>query len=84
MEEWLGVDSIGYLSAEGLVSSTIGLQPHEMRDSANNSGFCRACFTGDYPVPITSCLEKVHVSCCMRVRACVHACVYIEVGPARG
>eukprot|EP00802_Teleaulax_amphioxeia_P012857 Tamp_12902.p1 GENE.Tamp_12902~~Tamp_12902.p1 ORF type:complete len:566 (+),score=87.07 Tamp_12902:64-1698(+) len=54
MAQWLGVTSIGYLSAEGLVSSTLGVQPGEEEGRAgNNSGFCRACFTGDYPVPVT-------------------------------
>jgi len=45
MADWLGVKSIGYLSPEGLVSSTTG------KEFGPNHGFCRACFTGIYPVP---------------------------------
>jgi amidophosphoribosyltransferase len=37
---YLGVDSLGYLSVDGLLAST-GLPPQD---------FCVACFTGDYPV----------------------------------
>ena len=41
---FLEVDSLGYLSVEGLLEST-GLTPGD---------FCVACFTGDYPVGFTS------------------------------
>jgi amidophosphoribosyltransferase len=37
---YLDVDSLGYLSVEGLLGST-GLRPQD---------FCVACFTGEYPV----------------------------------
>lgn len=49
--ESLGVDSLHYLSAEGLV--------HAVKE-ANDSGFdyCTACFTGKYPVPVTVGVEK--------------------------
>jgi amidophosphoribosyltransferase len=40
IRQYLGVDSLGYLSVEGLLEST-GLPPED---------FCVACFTGDYPV----------------------------------
>ncbi len=42
---WLGVDSLAYLSAEGLMQA--------VRD-ANKSdlGYCTACFTENYPVPV--------------------------------
>ena len=40
IRDYLGVDSLGYLSIEGL-----------MRAAARTGvAFCRACFTGDYPV----------------------------------
>lgn len=45
---WIGADSLGYLSIEGLIAS-VGL-PREM--------FCLACFTGNYPVPIQLELDK--------------------------
>ena len=37
--EYLRVDSLAYLSVEGLMASV-----------KTNSGFCQACFTGKYPV----------------------------------
>jgi amidophosphoribosyltransferase len=41
IRQFLEVDSLGYMSVEGLLAST-GLPPGD---------FCVACFTGDYPVP---------------------------------
>ena len=46
--EWIGADSLGYLSIDGLIKA-IDL-PKEM--------FCLACFTGDYPVPIQLEMDK--------------------------
>jgi len=46
---YLEVDSLAYLSVEGLLEST-GLPPGD---------FCVACFTGDYPVGFTSTPEKL-------------------------
>ncbi|RJQ53028.1 MAG: amidophosphoribosyltransferase [Actinobacteria bacterium] len=40
--EFIGVDSLRYLSFEGLVSST----------NRSYGEFCLACFDGDYPIPI--------------------------------
>jgi amidophosphoribosyltransferase len=53
IRDFLELDSLGYLSTEGLVEAT-GLP---------ESGFCLACFSGDYPVqpaPASSkfCLEQ--------------------------
>ena len=51
MEEirnYLGADSIGYLSVESMARATG--QPE--------SKFCLACFTGDYPVPVDPSLDK--------------------------
>jgi len=42
IKEYVGADSLGYLSLEGMVTST----------GAEGSGFCRACFDGDYPIPV--------------------------------
>jgi amidophosphoribosyltransferase len=39
----LGVDSIGYLSLEGMLNAV----PHE-----DGEGYCTACFSGEYPVPV--------------------------------
>jgi amidophosphoribosyltransferase len=37
----LGVDSLGYLSLEGMVGAVEKYGP-----------FCNACFSGDYPAPL--------------------------------
>lgn len=51
MAKEIGVDSLRYLSAEGLVSAV---------KEANPSGhdYCTACFTGNYPVPVNFGVEK--------------------------
>lgn len=41
IKEILNVDSLGYLSLEGMIKSV----------SDNGNQFCTACFTGKYPVP---------------------------------
>ncbi len=47
----IGVDSLRYLSAEGLVEAV-----KESNDSHHN--YCTACFTGKYPVPVNFGVEK--------------------------
>jgi len=42
---WMGAASLGYLSAEGLQAAVSRCQP-------SSKDFCKACFTGHYPVPI--------------------------------
>ena len=42
IEERIGVDTLAYLSWEGMLKTT----------QENTSNFCSACFTGDYPVSI--------------------------------
>ena len=49
IRQYLEVDSLGYLSVEGLLGST-GLPPED---------FCVACFTGDYPVKFTQAPTKL-------------------------
>ena len=44
----VGADSLGYLTVEGLMKVVDG----------TNGGFCDACFTGNYPVPIQLELSK--------------------------
>lgn len=44
----LGVDTLAYLSWEGMLEET--------REDTNN--FCSACFTGDYPVPVPESLKR--------------------------
>jgi amidophosphoribosyltransferase len=48
IREIVGADSLGYLTVEGLMKVVGG----------TNGGFCDACFTGNYPVPIQLELSK--------------------------
>jgi len=41
IESALGVDSLGYLSLEGMVNAV-----------AKGGPYCTACFSGDYPAPL--------------------------------
>lgn len=41
MNDWIGSDSLAFLSLKGL---------HDAVRHATHNGFCDACFTGDYPV----------------------------------
>lgn len=49
VRQFIGADSLGYISIEGLVKS-VGLP----RDA-----FCMACFTGDYPIPVQLEMDKL-------------------------
>jgi amidophosphoribosyltransferase len=49
VRDFIGADSLGYISVDGLVSS-VGLP----RDN-----FCMACFTGDYPIPVQLEMDKL-------------------------
>ncbi len=49
IREFIGADSLGYLSIEGLIKA-VGL-PRET--------FCLACFTGDYPIPVQLEMDKL-------------------------
>jgi amidophosphoribosyltransferase len=52
IREFLGVDSLGYLSLEGMLRAAgqqPGAPPH----------FCHACFSGDYPTPVPSSLVQI-------------------------
>ncbi len=41
IRDFLGVDTLGYLSLEGM-----------LRAAGTRSGFCHACFSGAYPIPV--------------------------------
>jgi len=49
----LGVDSLGYLSLEGMLASVPG-GPH---------GFCHACFSGEYPTAPPTDPDKLRFGC---------------------
>jgi amidophosphoribosyltransferase len=46
----LGVDSLGYLSTDGMLASVPG----------GPDGFCHACFSGDYPTPAPRDADRLH------------------------
>ena len=46
IREMLGVDSLHYLSIDGLLRSVM-----------HSSHYCLACFTGEYPVPCEGCIR---------------------------
>lgn len=45
----IGVDSLAYLSQEGMLRAT----------RSDSSRFCTACFTGDYPIPVPESIKHV-------------------------
>lgn len=49
IREHIGADSLGYLSVNGLLESV----------GAETAHFCRACFTGKYPVPVQLEMDKL-------------------------
>lgn len=51
IREFLEVESLTYLSMEGLLNSV----PHE------NGGYCTACFSGDYPIVPNGKVEKLQL-----------------------
>jgi len=48
IREFLGVDSLGYLSLEGM-----------LRAAGKMDGFCHACFSGQYPTPVAEDLVQL-------------------------
>ena len=49
IRQHIGADSLGYLSLDGLLASVGGDDLH----------YCRACFTGSYPIPIQLEMDKL-------------------------
>ena len=47
IKDYLGVNSLAYLSNEGMLKSV-----------NSGKGFCMACFTGKYPVPLSSDMQN--------------------------
>ena len=47
----IGADSLGYLSVEGLIKAV----------ALPKDGFCLACFTGDYPMPVQIEMDKLEL-----------------------
>ena len=53
IRQHLGVDSLGYLSLDGMLNA-VPDGPH---------GFCHACFSGDYPTPPPTDPDKLRFGC---------------------
>ncbi len=51
MRAWLGVDTLGYLSVDGLMTAV-------KSSSGSKHGFCNACFSAKYPVPVEEGVTK--------------------------
>ena len=49
--EVIGADSLGYLSVSGLHKAVNG--------DATATGYCNACFTGEYPIPVQLQMDKL-------------------------
>ena len=47
--EFIGADSLGYLSIDGLIKAV----------DLPRQNFCLACFTGDYPIPVQLEMDKL-------------------------
>lgn len=52
--EYIGADSLGYLSLEGMLSI----------DGLPDIGFCDACFSGNYPIPVEDEPDKGKMQHC--------------------
>lgn len=53
IRDFVGADTLGYLSVEGLLSAV----------SQPPGNYCTACFTGDYPCEITEVVDKLGMEC---------------------
>lgn len=51
MAAWLGVDSLGYLSVEGMRNAVSAA-------NTGQHGYCDACFSRNYPVPVDMTVSK--------------------------
>ncbi|MFC2005944.1 amidophosphoribosyltransferase [Chloroflexota bacterium] len=49
IKEFIGADSLGYLSVDGLIKAV----------ALPEDTFCLACFTGDYPIPVQIEMDKL-------------------------
>ena len=52
MGRWLGVDSLAYLTVDGLMTAV------RTANEDNKLGYCNACFTANYPTPIEMGVTK--------------------------
>ena len=53
IREHIGADSLAFLSLDGMMRAIEG------RADATGDGYCNACFTGDYPIPVAEAQAKL-------------------------
>jgi amidophosphoribosyltransferase len=52
MEKHIGVDTLAYISIDGLYLAVSGVERDDQKPQ-----FCDACFTAEYPVPLVDLIE---------------------------
>jgi amidophosphoribosyltransferase len=57
IRRYLGADSLGYLTLDGLVASVRAVEL-AAGGEAPLDGYCHACFSGEYPVPVHAPRER--------------------------
>jgi amidophosphoribosyltransferase len=55
VSDFIGADSLAYISVPGMVTAVTGKRPEELQDT---TGFCTACFDGNYPIRISEPMQK--------------------------
>jgi amidophosphoribosyltransferase len=55
---FLGADSLGYLSLEGLVESVRTVEARGQGAAPSPSAYCHACFSGQYPIAVPPARER--------------------------
>ncbi len=58
MAAWLGADSLAYLSVEGMMRAVNEAHSATTERTGTPPGFCNACFSGRYPVPVEEGITK--------------------------
>jgi len=53
MRQHIGADSLAFLSLDGMMRAISG------RDAGQDDGYCNACFTGRYPLPVGDAQSKL-------------------------
>lgn len=54
IKQYLGADSLAYLSHDGMIQSVIDANSNLENDKNAIKDFCSACFTGEYPLSVES------------------------------
>jgi amidophosphoribosyltransferase len=53
MREHIGADSLAFLSLDGMMQAITD------QASADDDGYCNACYTGKYPIPVGDAQAKL-------------------------